>query len=254
MSNAIELSRNGSGDVLPPGEDILASAVNFLVAGGERQAANALLTCTLDLAAVRVWESCLGQVEVSVQIVLYALRQTYDLLAPVGNPVRNAAEGAFQAVLPAHCSYDSLVVRGESVAAAPDWRSEFRDSAVHNQAAFGAQPVIWNSLRFRSCSEVRIAVALDRAHALYLPNCLARLDTPAGRQNREADFLVCIDGHWGILEVDGEPFHPQAAVDHERDRLFRTYGIRVVERFSSGLCFNKPDEVVAQFIGLLKRW
>src|SRR5262245_38184621 len=27
-------------------------------------------------------------------------------------------------------------------------------------------------------------------------------------QNREVDFLVCYKGKWGILEGDGEAFHP----------------------------------------------
>jgi hypothetical protein len=39
--------------------------------------------------------------------------------------------------------------------------------------------------------------------------------------------------------------------DHERDRLFRAYGVRVVEHFDAGQCFNKSDEVVARFLALL---
>jgi hypothetical protein len=82
---------------------------------------------------------------------------------------------------------------------------------------------------------MRIAVALDRSGVLFLPNCMGRLSGSTGRKNLECDFLVCHEGKWGILEVDGEPYHPakRAAQDHERDRLFKAHGIRVVERFDA---------------------
>ena len=89
----------------------------------------------------------------------------------------------------------------------------------------GREIVEWGNLRFRSQSEVRIAKALDAVWVLFLPNCLARLNSNFGRFTKEADFLVCANGKWGILEVDG-PFHPRAADDHERDRLFQQHGIR----------------------------
>jgi very-short-patch-repair endonuclease len=57
----------------------------------------------------------------------------------------------------------------------------------------------------------------------------------------------------GILEVDGEPFHPptRTVQDHERDRLFRDHGIRVVEHFDASQCFEAPDKVVERFLRLL---
>lgn len=79
---------------------------------------------------------------------------------------------------------------------------------MHNQAVEAVSARIWNNLRFRSESEVRIAQALDRAGVLFLPNCKARLGSPEGRRNRESDFMICYEGKWGILEMDGEPFHP----------------------------------------------
>jgi very-short-patch-repair endonuclease len=90
---------------------------------------------------------------------------------------------------------------------------------------------------------------------LFLPNCLARLNGAPARLNKEADFLVCKDGKWGILEVDGEPFHPpsMAAEDHERQRLFRRHGIRVFERFTSRRCYNEAHHVVAEFLEILDK-
>jgi hypothetical protein len=111
----------------------------------------------------------------------------------------------------------------------------------------------WKNLRFRSQSEVRIAQALERAGALFLPNCMAHLQGLDGPENKEADFLVCHNGKWGILEVDGEPFHPpkRTAQDHERDRLFRAHGIRVVEHFTATDCYNEPGSVVGRFLEIL---
>ena len=90
----------------------------------------------------------------------------------------------------------------------PDGYSEFKKT--------------WNNLNFRSESEVRIAQALDKLNILFFPNCKGRLGVASARENREADFLVCYKGEWGILEVDGEPFHPpsRTVADHTRDRLF----------------------------------
>src|SRR5207249_11659060 len=90
----------------------------------------------------------------------------------------------------------------------------------------------WNNLRFRSASETKIAAALDKVQGVwFLPNCRGRVGAPEDRKNREADFLVCHKGKWGILEVDGEAFHPPSRTteDHERDRLFKLHGMIVME-------------------------
>ncbi len=73
--------------------------------------------------------------------------------------------------------------------------------------------------------------------------------------NREPDFLVCLGGKWGILEVDGEPFHPASRTveDHERHRLFKQHGIRVVEHFDATKCYEAPQTVVKKFLEILKQ-
>jgi hypothetical protein len=114
--------------------------------------------------------------------------------------------------------------------------------------------VEWQNLHFRSVSEVKIAQALDKIGVLFFPNCRGRLNTNQGRQNRECDFLICYEGIWAILEVDGEPYHPasRAAEDHKRDGFFLDHGVWV-HRFDANECFNYPDDVVQRFLKRLKR-
>ncbi len=115
-------------------------------------------------------------------------------------------------------------------------------------------PYTWNNLNFRSKTEIKIAEALDQTGVLFLPNCKARLNTPEGRRNLEADFLVCYEGKWGILEVDG-PHHTslRRVEEQERERLFRHYRILIIERFDAERCYNQPDRIVQEFLQLLKK-
>jgi hypothetical protein len=135
----------------------------------------------------------------------------------------------------------------------PDATTTAYDDPGMNQAVSTQALQEWNGLRFRSQSEVCIARALDRAGALFFPNAKGRLGAVAKRENREPDFLVCHQGKWGILEVDGEPFHPPSRTvhDHARDRLFKAHGVRVVEHYDAELCRSAPDTVVQEFLRLL---
>jgi hypothetical protein len=112
----------------------------------------------------------------------------------------------------------------------------------------------WNGMWFRSYSEVCIAKALDRANVVFVPNATARLGiTQDHRERREPDFLIVADGNVGVLEVDGPPWHQPERADehHERDRRLREHRI-MVERYSANRCREMPDDVVADFLRLLK--
>lgn len=112
----------------------------------------------------------------------------------------------------------------------------------------------WKGLRFRSKTEIKIAEALDRASVLYFPNCVARLNTSTGRRNLETDFLICYEGKWGILEVDGIYHTPTRRVEEqERERFFRHHRVLIVERFDAERCYNQPDNVVREFLELLTK-
>lgn len=112
-----------------------------------------------------------------------------------------------------------------------------------------SKKVEWQNLYFSSVSEAKIAQALDRSGVLFFPNCIGRLNINQGRRNLESDFLICDQGNWAILEVDGEPFHPasRAAEDHKRDGFFIDHGVWV-HRFDANECFNYPDKIVERFL------
>ncbi len=243
---------------LPPGEQLLASATRFLIDGGEDDAASILLACS-----IRVWAGDGGWSDgewiENVSIDLEGPRSVYEIFQGNDDPTKEALRRALEAVLPSGYWLWRLSCRAALLDLDPGWRTELleiaRGKGVRNQAT-GRMPLrTWKNLGFRSASEVRIAEALDRAGVLFLPNCRARLSSSNGQLNREADFLVCVDGRWGILEVDGEPFHPASRTveDHSWDRLFKAHGIRIVEHFDASDCYEDPDGVVTRFLELLKR-
>jgi len=174
--------------------------------------------------------------------------------------VKPAIQKAIEAVLPTGYYVKHLTVQAEMVDIDLDWREELleiaRGRGVTNQGiAIRDAPLhTWKNLRFRSKTEMKVAQALDRAGVLFWPNCLARLGLGEGvRANREGDFLICDHGRFGILEVDGEAFHPptRTSQDHNRDRAFRQHGIRVVEHYDAERCWSDPDGVVKEFLALL---
>src|SRR5437773_2971557 len=76
-----------------------------------------------------------------------------------------------------------------------------------------------NHLRFRSASETKIAATLDKVHGVwFLPNCRGRFGAPEDRKNREADFLVCHKGKWGILEPQNRYSSTRCRCRRERER------------------------------------
>jgi hypothetical protein len=251
---------------IPSDEQLLASAINFLIDGEEHEAATVLLFCSLhvdysDLKIREVDVNSWAGLRITYGDASFHLtgpRQAYTVLHDTAHPVFSAVNQALRAVAPAGARYMSWDIRAQIIDVEPNWREELRQIAggrgVHNQAVEipNREIVKWGNLGFRSESERRIAIALDTTGVLFLPNCLARLGAQGKRVTREADFLICHEGKWGVLEVDG-PFHPRAALDHERDRLFKQHGIGVTERFDWETCLNDAPGVVQHFLALLAK-
>jgi hypothetical protein len=123
-----------------------------------------------------------------------------------------------------------------------------------NQARVSTQvrkpPFDWNGLAFQSATEVRIAKALSDAEVLFFPLPAA----VAGVKKKEPDFLVCAAGKRGILEIHGDQFHtPEtAATEHDRGRWFQKYGLRVFQIYDAVRCYSHRDEVVKEFLHILR--
>ena len=106
---------------------------------------------------------------------------------------------------------------------------------------------------FRSKTEIKIYDVLKKRAVLFFVNATAVL---GGKElKREPDFLVCQGGKWGILEVMGEPYHPAttAMQDHDRARLFKDYGVVMIEFYGSERCYRDPEGVVTDFLKRLER-
>lgn len=247
-------------------DQLLYNAVLYLVQINKREAAELLVECDLEEWLDDSDEEVTVVSLAAPHAIQFAINDNPDNLVDndwhyESNLKRQAIEGAFKAVLRRE-GYRLLVRAHVQLITATegDWREHLRKLAkgqkVTNQGVQRGQSdpvVIWNNLNFRSKAEKVIAEALDRTGVMFFANCIARLGPTAHRHNKEPDFLICCDGKWGILEVDGQLFHQEAAQDHERDRQFRQQGIKVIERFSGRRCLEDPDEVVQTFIRILQQ-
>ncbi len=107
---------------------------------------------------------------------------------------------------------------------------------------------VYDGLRFRSRTEIRIYDELKRRQVLFFPNAAAVLGDSGLK--REPDFLICQNGKWGILEVTGEQYHQAGTAmrDHERARLFNNFGVTSIWFYEASQCYNSPMTVVDDFL------
>ena len=244
-------------DEIPDNDRVQASAVTFLIDGHQEEAARILLSCNLEIDAHFVWLAPdEGYNDGTLDVEIAAPRAIYEIISNAEHPTTKLIEEAIRATLNQPANFIARLLLPKVT---PGWKEKMLDglqeSSVVNQGnPIGNKPTYsWNNLRFRSNTEIKVAEALDKAGVLFFPNCMARRGPIGERRNKEADFLICDDGKWGILEIDGEVYHSTAATDHERDRFFRTYGIRVIERFTANQCYNNPEAVIRRFLVLLKK-
>jgi hypothetical protein len=138
------------------------------------------------------------------------------------------------------------------------WREEFATSVIlgtANQAVFtfkNIPKILHEGLYFRSKTEIKIYNELVNRGLLVIPLCVTVLG--AHNNYKEPDFIVCKDGKWGILEVNGS-FHTPltSAEEFERRRKFTSLGVRVYEIFDAKRCYNETARVVDEFIAELGR-
>jgi len=247
-------------------ERIIKGAVEYLIAQGKEYEARLLLVTrlALDVADSDIAFSISGDAE--IEVLDYSARlevepKWLDNMRKGLNEQRkaiisNAIQEALQSYHGVKASVRSVYVNAAMAleASYPLWRETYEaqligDDSPLNQAAVGTSTPLfqWNGLRFRSHSEQAIAAAFAKAKVLFFPLAAAVSEL----KKYEPDFVVCLNGKWGILEVHGEPFHASAK-DSERRRWFLTRGIKVVEFYDSNRCYKEPDKVVAEFLSILK--
>jgi hypothetical protein len=146
-----------------------------------------------------------------------------------------------------------------------DWENVIRhliaESDLSNQGTIAQlamrkrdkSPLTYNEMRFASQSEIRIAQELEKRKVLFFPLAMAvRADTgDFYKDHREPDFLICVDGLFGVLEVS---YHPDRyELDAEKSKWFKKSGILCVENVPAEKCYQEPEKVVDEFLEVLAK-
>lgn len=189
----------------------------------------------------------------------------YNLIAG-DSTLKQALVRAGKTVVAGHLYVDVEVkLRIKLIQPEHDWARIARDMIVNfkgsNQGAITKKvflrerkpTLIYNEANYGSQSEIRIAQELEDRQVLFFPLALGiRADTGEFyRDHREADFLVCDDGTWGVLEVS---YHPDRfEKDKEKDAWWKKSGILCVEHYTAERCFKEPAKVVDEFLTILRK-
>ena len=236
---------------------IQATAAQILFDEGQFDALVLLLECEFNLLP-GYSADCAFQLALTGPYLMVRdyLRREFDPTAKE-QMIMEQIQRAVSLCLPHDCIVDNIYFVVKPATPDKNWREELMAAIsggdVHNQATSFKSEIeikVWEGLRYRSQSEVKIAQALDRAGVMFFPNCRARVGASNNRLTREPDFLICYKGKWGILEVDGDAYHPpeRAYQDHARNRLFLDHGHMLIDHFSATDCYNHPDQVVGGFL------
>jgi len=230
----------------PVDRSIYRKIAHFLLEGHDKDAADLLLTCSLAID----WTRVAAQDVYTVQIG--APRRAYEILSQRDHPLTQDIRHAFEAfLLPGLVNYDLTPEMADHEEA---WKADVRAEIAgyesgESQVDDGA--TMWQGVPFHSAAEVRVAQALDRVGALYLPNPTLRLGPAEQRETSTATFVVCHQGRWGILQIRAEHQPYDATPQMQQQDLLSGHGIRTIQRYFPSRCISDPDEVVQEFLGLL---
>lgn len=242
----------------PQGETYLSNAASYLLEGGVAEAASLLALCTLEFVHLGNWDGMeLEAVLRGPRVVRSRLQARIVDGEHLPSQEHEIIKDALNALLSVPYYVSEVVAKGSLVTTRQDWRERLETQLRHpdavNQAGYG-DTLQWERLRFRSKTELRIAKAFEKREVLFFPNCRCRAGEPGDRASPEVDFLVCLGGRWGALEVDGDAYHPakNRAREQAADRRLNAHGLTVVHHFPGLECYEDPEGVVDQFIKLLE--
>jgi hypothetical protein len=231
---------------VPDAKAFVHTLRNYLDANGQKEAAALLIgaTCVISPSSSfsgRRWNAY----DTSVFFQVPAAN-----LSGFTEKVKRTICQAVDVVFPPDAGYDISVCEVSPVIESPPED----DDLLANNATLGTVTTIdHDGLRFRWRSEIRIYDELKKRSVLFFANATAVL---GGKdEKREPDFLACLDGKWGILEVMGDQYHPSATAmrDHDRARLFKDYGLILIEFYPANRCYTAPETVVADFLQRLAK-
>lgn len=155
---------------LPHPDRILASAIQYLIGGGEEDAASVLLSCSMEL---EVWDNgtMWGSDYTRMRVSLCGPRAAVDVLDDVSHPQYKEIDRSLEAVLRPYGYFPVIVSGAEMIEIDAGRRKELleiaRGRSVSNQAPSPEALRLWRNLRFRSESEIRVAKALDKAGVAF---------------------------------------------------------------------------------------
>lgn len=270
-------------------EDTLATASHYLLSRQQPE-----LGLILALSSLEVWESwefdyfnsdeavkhtpyTYGSESQSCLVYeCYAALQVEPFLLPdidieTKDELRQAIQISLAPIngIPAELKHFHIVVK--RVNASETWRKEINDLLEEgkslNQGKFIREEdlVSWNKLRFASMEEMLVARALEEVKKkggnalklIYFPNCLARTLVDNATVTQYPDFLINVNGTWGILEVNGTQHNrpDQAERDNNRRNRFALAGLPMWSysaeevRMGNG---SGAEKVVYKFLDQLK--
>lgn len=263
--------------------DTLATAFNYLRSKGQNE-----LCIILVLSELQIWEHWDVYTEYDDQeipdfetpyldyiqdknkqmwrcsVILYI---ESSLLHKIENDVtillKEAIELSMQpskdGAIPYIYTFDLMAQR---ITATETWRQDFlnilKSGESLNQGKFIREEklVSWNNMRFASMEEMLLAQALekvkktrDNLKLVYFPNCLARVLVDGTNVNMYPDFLICINGKWGILEVNGKQHNlpEQAELDNNKRNLLAKAKIQMYF-YSAESIRQDAERIVCEFI------
>lgn len=244
-------------------ENIMASLVRYLLENNEKEAAHILLPCRIDsIDEESRYDSYDPDPESEYSVTIVRFRgplKSCGIINSEDGKIPQLIASAFRAILFETSRDIELWAKYELVEVDTDWRSrllaESETQQATNQNPYAKEPIIYQGMKFNSPPEVKIAEALERAGVMYLPSCILRIGGRDNRQTRIPDFLICYQGKWGILEVDGQTYHTSesATKDYERSRLIQQHIKVYFDRFPANRCLNEPDLVVREFLSILEK-
>jgi hypothetical protein len=241
--------------------------LELLMAQNLREIAAIALDCEVKLELTSVWDegerTGFGGVIVSIPASVFGFVKSNERVQQViQDTISDVAEGYLD-VQRRDMTYSVRVKLREPE---EDWQNIVRRMIANmsdpNQGRItelasgrnnGKGPIVYNEMKFASKSEIRIAQELEARSILFFPLAMGvRAETGSFyKDHREADFLVCDEGKWGILEVS---YHPDRyEKDAEKSAWWKKSGILCVEHYTAERCFNEPRAVVDEFLGILAK-